>query len=117
MPTFIDIEPALLRWQAKHNRRMTYEQLAREAGISIAALYRMKSGDMIAPDLRKINRLCKVLECEPGDVIRREQTGDFNPVAQLEAEEAAAKRELERQHQANRMRQRKKPKTQVAESS
>ena len=74
MPTYIDIEPALLRWQAKHGRRMTNEELAELAGISIAALYRMKSGEMSRPDLSKINELCKVLECEPGEIIKRENT-------------------------------------------
>jgi DNA-binding Xre family transcriptional regulator len=75
MPTQIDLEPALLRWQAKHQRRLTYEELARMAGISIAALYRIKSGNTITPDLRKINAICKILECEPGDLIVRHQTG------------------------------------------
>lgn len=74
MPTYINIEPALLRWQAKHGKRMTNEELADLAGISIAALYRMKSGEMSRPDLSKINELCKVLECEPGEIIKRENT-------------------------------------------
>jgi DNA-binding Xre family transcriptional regulator len=86
MPTFIDIEPALLRWQAKYKRRMTYDELAAMAGISIAALYRMKSGDMIAPDLRKINQLCKVLECEPGEIIVRKETAELDANTSLELE-------------------------------
>lgn len=86
MPTYIDIEPALLRWQAKYKRRLTYDELAAMAGISIAALYRMKSGDMIAPDLRKINQLCKVLECEPGDLFVRKQTAELDEGAGLELE-------------------------------
>ena len=97
MPTYIDIEPALLRWQAEHNERLTYEELAKRANISIAALYRMKSGDMIAPDLRKINKLCKVLECEPGDIIKREQTGTHSEISKLEVEYLEIKRELERE--------------------
>ncbi|MCA9886485.1 MAG: helix-turn-helix transcriptional regulator [Anaerolineaceae bacterium] len=96
MPTFIDIEPALLRWQAEHNERLTYEELAKRAEISIAALYRMKSGAMIAPDLRKINQLCKVLECEPGDIIRREETGRHSELSKLDVEYLEIKRELER---------------------
>lgn len=96
MPTYIDIEPALLRWQAKHKRRMTYEELARQAGISIAALYRMKSGDMIAPDLRKINQICKVLECEPGELFVRDQTGASDEITKLEVERREILNELER---------------------
>jgi putative transcriptional regulator len=96
MPTYIDIEPALLRWQAKYRRRLTYDELAQMAEISIAALYRMKSGDMIAPDLRKINQLCKVLECEPGEIIVREQTASLDGAAQLEIERRDVLQELER---------------------
>jgi putative transcriptional regulator len=96
MPTYIDIEPALLRWQAKHGRRMTNEELAELAGISIAALYRMKSGEMIAPDLRKINQICKVLECQPGEIIIREPTGKLDEVTRLEVERLELLKEIER---------------------
>jgi len=96
MPTFIDIEPALLRWQAKHGKRMTNEELAEAAGISIAALYRMKSGDMIAPDLRKINQICKVLECQPGEIIMREPTGKLDEISRLEVERLELLKEIER---------------------
>jgi DNA-binding Xre family transcriptional regulator len=103
MPTYIDIEPALLRWQAKYNRRLTYDELADMAGISIAALYRMKSGDMIAPDLRKINQLCKILECEPGEIIVREQTKQVNEATSLEVERREILNEM-----ARKVQQRKK---------
>lgn len=96
MPTFVNLEPALLEWQAKHKKRMTYETLAKRAGISIAALYRIKSGNMITPDLRKINALCKVLECEPGDVIVRESTGPSNEVTKLEVERTEIINEVKR---------------------
>jgi len=97
MPTRIDIEPALLTWQAKHGKRVTYDELAKMAGISIAALYRMKSGEMIAPDLRKINNLCKVLECEPGDIIVRDVTTQIDGnKSQLEVERQEILREQER---------------------
>jgi DNA-binding Xre family transcriptional regulator len=95
MPTYINIEPAVLRWQARHGKRMTNEELAERAGISIAALYRMKSGDMIAPDLRKINEICKVLECEPGEIIVREKTAPFDEGSKLEAERVKLLKELE----------------------
>ena len=96
MPTYIDIDPALLRWQAKHGKRMTNEELAERAGISIAALYRMKSGEMSRPDLSKINELCKVLECEPGEIIKREETGPIiDEVTLLEVERLEILHELE----------------------
>jgi putative transcriptional regulator len=97
MPTKINIEPALFNWQAKYGQRLTYEELASRAGISIAALYRMKSGAMIAPDLRKINELCKVLECEPGDIIVREDTKQqIGGAFELEMERQSILREQEK---------------------
>lgn len=94
MPTIINIEPAILRWQAKHNTRLTNEELAERAGISIAALYRIKSGEMIAPDLRKINEICKVLECEPGEIIVREPTSKLDEASALEVERLEILKEL-----------------------
>lgn len=104
MPTYVNLEPALFNWQARHQERMTYETLAQRAGISIAALYRIKSGNMITPDLRKINELCKVLECEPGDLIVRDATRPSNEVTKLEVERAEVLNEIQRKpakkHQA-----------------
>ncbi len=57
MPTEINLEPAFVRWQARHGKRMTYEELARQAGITTASLYRLTSGKVITPDLRKINAI------------------------------------------------------------
>ena len=93
MPTYINIDKALFNWQARHNQRMTNEDLAEQAGISIAALYRMKSGEMLQPDLRKINALCKVLECEPGDIIMREPTRPIDEKVRREVERLALMRE------------------------
>lgn len=109
MPTFIDIEPALLRWQAKHGKRMTNEELAERAGISIAALYRMKSGEATRPDLSKINEICKVLECEPGEIIKREPTGPINEKARLEAERIEILKEIEDKIKRKRDKEAKKP--------
>lgn len=95
MPTYINIDKALFEWQARHGKRLTNEELAEQAGISIAALYRMKSGDMLQPDLRKINELCKVLECEPGDIIVREATRPIDESTRLEVERLEILRELE----------------------
>ncbi len=98
MPTYVNLEPALLEWQARHKERMTYETLAQRAGISIAALYRIKSGNMITPDLRKINALCKVLECGPGDLIVRESTGASNEATKLEVERLEILNDLQKKN-------------------
>lgn len=100
MPIKIELESAVLQWQAKHNRRLTYEELAERAGISIAALYRIKSGSMITPDLRKLNALCKALECEPGDLLVRTVTGSPGEEPIFEAKYREIKQEIEKPKQA-----------------
>ncbi|MBX3083919.1 MAG: helix-turn-helix transcriptional regulator [Anaerolineae bacterium] len=74
MPIKLEIDKAMLQWQARHNQRMTYAELAKEIGISLATLNRMKNGDMTNPDLRKINLLCKVLECDLPQLMVRYDT-------------------------------------------
>jgi len=105
MPTYVNLEPALLEWQARHKERMTYETLAERAGISIAALYRIKSGNMITPDLRKINALCKILECDPGDLIVRESTGPSNEATKLEVERMEILNEVQRKSKKRKAKQ------------
>ena len=85
MPTFLRLDDALFKWQARHGKRMTYAELARRTGISIPTLYRMKSGELSHPDLRKINEICKALECEPGDVLQRVDTQELDSQAVQEA--------------------------------
>ena len=77
MPIIIDLDRAIFEWQAKHGERMTYAELARRADITLPTLHRLKSGDLIHPDMRKINAICKVLECEPGDLLKREDTAVY----------------------------------------
>jgi DNA-binding Xre family transcriptional regulator len=69
MPSYIDLEPALLRWQIKYNQSPTYAEVAQMAGISLGTLYRMMSGRMHIFDGRKIIPLCKALECEPEEIL------------------------------------------------
>ncbi len=76
MPVQINLDHAIIKWQVRHMQRMSYSELARRAGITIQTLNRLRSGETIAPDLRKINEICKVLECEPGEIIVRDETRD-----------------------------------------
>jgi len=86
MPISLNLDSAIYKWQSVHNKRMTYSELARQAGISLATLNRIKSGEVLYPDLRKINSLCKVLECAPGDLLQRVDTKSLES-AELELQE------------------------------
>ncbi len=71
MPIRLNLTPAILRWQARHGEKITYAELAKRAGISEPTIYRLTSGQPTKLDLGKLNRICKVLECEPGDLLDR----------------------------------------------
>ena len=71
MPIRFNLTPAILRWQARHGEKITYAELAKRAGISEPTIYRLTSGQPTKLDLGKLNRICKVLECEPGDLLDR----------------------------------------------
>ena len=76
MPIKLHIDQAIFRWQARHNEKMTYAELAKRAEISEPTIYRLTSGQPTKLDLAKLNRICKVLECEPGDLLGRVDTAD-----------------------------------------
>ncbi len=65
----LNLDPAIFRWQARHGEKMTYAELAKLAGISEPTIYRLTSGQPTKLDLNKLNRICKVLECDPGDLL------------------------------------------------
>ena len=85
MPIVVNIDNMVLQYQAKHNRRLTLQELADLTGIPLPTLNRIKGNYIKKADLSKINKLCKVLECEPGDLIKRVKTNLF--VGGTEAEE------------------------------
>lgn len=78
MPILVNLDNVILKWQSDHNERLTYRELARRAGISLATLNRIKRNEISNVSLTKINRVCKVLECEPGDLLKRVDTKLFD---------------------------------------
>jgi len=104
MPIMIDLDGAIGAWQAKHGERMTYTRLAEEAGITLASLNRLKNAPphmLMRIDARKINEICKVLECEPGDLIKRQETAGYTDatVDDMEMDARHTKKYLDRVNQ------------------
>ena len=73
----LNFDRAIFQWQARHSEKMTYAELAKRAKISEPTIYRLTSGQATKLDLNKLNRICKVLECAPGDLLERIDTGTF----------------------------------------
>jgi len=92
MPVIVDIDPALLKWQARHGQKMTYTELADRADITLAALNRLKNGINTHIDLEKINSICKVLECDPADLLIRQETTDYEELETRPLEERLQER-------------------------
>ncbi len=52
------------------NRRMTMAQVAKEAGVSYEAVRRLYDNVSKRLDIDTLDALCKVLECQPGDLFK-----------------------------------------------
>ncbi|WP_369373977.1 helix-turn-helix domain-containing protein [Promicromonospora sp. Populi] len=69
MPIVIDIDVMLAR------RKMSVGELAERVGITPANLAVLKNGRAKAVRFTTLDALCKVLDCQPGDLIRHEPEG------------------------------------------
>lgn len=57
-------------------RGMSLGDLADRVGITNVNMSRIKTGKVKAIRFSTLNAICRVLECEPGDVIKYEEDGD-----------------------------------------
>lgn len=53
-------------------RKMTLTELSEKVGLHINALSRLKNGDVTFIRLETMDKLCEVLGCQPGELLRRE---------------------------------------------
>jgi putative transcriptional regulator len=51
------------------NRKITYRDIAAEAGVSTNTLTQMANQSMAQIGLVTINKLCKYFHCQPGDLL------------------------------------------------
>ena len=57
-------------------RGMSLGDLADRVGITNVNMSRIKTGKVKAIRFSTLDAICRVLECEPGDVIKYEEDGD-----------------------------------------
>ena len=55
-----------------HDRRMTLTDLADRLGMTLANLSILKTGKARAIRFSTLDAICKVLACQPGDILRFE---------------------------------------------
>ena len=52
------------------DRKMSLNDLADKVGITNVNMSRIKTGKIKAIRFSTLNAICKVLECEPGDILK-----------------------------------------------
>lgn len=57
------------RYRHRTGERMTYEKLSHQTGLSRATLESLASRDSYNTRLSTIDKLCRALNCEPGDIL------------------------------------------------
>ena len=62
-------------------RKMRLKTLAKEVGITEANLSVLKNAKAKAVRLSTLDKLCEVLECQPGDILEFEPNDHSSPVA------------------------------------
>ncbi|MEM7661053.1 MAG: helix-turn-helix transcriptional regulator [Pseudomonadota bacterium] len=65
------------------DRRMSLTELSEEVGVTLANLSILKTGKAKAVRFSTLEALCRVLECQPGDILVYE---DENGVERVAAE-------------------------------
>ncbi len=62
--------PIILRLdRVMADRKMSLNQLAREVGISNVNLSNIKTGKISAIRFSTLEAICRVLDCQPGDIL------------------------------------------------
>ena len=57
-------------------RKMSLTELSQKVGITMANLSILKNGRAKAVRMSTLEAICKVLRCQPGDILVYEETGD-----------------------------------------
>ena len=57
-------------------RKMSVGELAEKVGFTMANVSLLKNGKIKALKISTLNKLCRVLECQPSDLLEYIETGD-----------------------------------------
>ena len=59
-------------------RKMSLTELSERVGITITNLSILKSGKAKAVRFSTLSEICKILECQPGDILAYMNEADYN---------------------------------------
>jgi len=72
MPIVVNLDVMLAR------RKMSLTELSEAVGISIANMSILKSGKAKAIRFSTLEEICRVLECQPGELLEYMTDADYN---------------------------------------
>jgi putative transcriptional regulator len=72
MPIVVNLDVMLAR------RKMSLTELSERVGITIANMSILKSGKAKAIRFSTLEEICKILECQPGDILEYMDDTDYN---------------------------------------
>jgi len=71
MPIVVNLDVMLAR------RKMSLTELSERVGITIANMSILKSGKAKAIRFSTLEEICKILECQPGDILEYMNEADY----------------------------------------
>jgi putative transcriptional regulator len=71
MPIVVNLDVMLAR------RKMSLTELSEKVGITIANMSILKSGKAKAVRFSTLEEICRVLECQPGDILEYLSDADY----------------------------------------
>ena len=72
MPIVVNLDVMLAK------RKMSLTQLSERAGITISNMSILKSGKAKAIRFSTLEEICKILECQPGDILEYMDQKNYN---------------------------------------
>ena len=81
MPIIVELDVMLAR------RKMRSKELAQRIGLTEQQVSQLKSGKVRGMRFDTLSRICAVLDCQPGDLLRYEP-GPDEPIIEGEGDEA-----------------------------
>lgn len=72
MPIVVNLDVMLAK------RKMSLTELSERVGITIANLSVLKSGKAKAIRFSTLDEICKILNCQPGDILEYLNEDDYN---------------------------------------
>ena len=66
------------------DRKISLNQLAEQVGISNVNLSNIKTGKISAIRFSTLNAICRVLDCQPGDILEYQPEEPAGPPSQAE---------------------------------